>query len=211
MSEEHADAPTATSDEQLLRRIAEGDRAALTELANRYADRVYGICYRYFRDADDAEDAAQETFVAVLRRADTFRGRAKVSTWLYRVATNACNDLARKRSRRPSTVPLEDRHAGPDPALTEELERRELTGELRAALDELDPAQRDAVVLHDVLGWPQEEIAARDGVAVGTVKSRIHRGRGRLAALLSDGRADADVDPSHRVEPDRPARPPTER
>lgn len=198
--------PGAARDEDLLARVAGGDRPALEELVDRYADRVYGICYRYFGDPQDAEDAAQETFVAVLRHAGTFRGRAKVSTWLYRVATNACNDIARKRGRRPATVPLEDRHGGPDPALTEELERRELTGELRAALDELEPAQREAVVLHDVLGWPHHDIAERDGVALGTVKSRIHRGRGRLAALLGDR------EPSREsTEPDAPQRPPTER
>ncbi|WP_165491997.1 RNA polymerase sigma factor [Egibacter rhizosphaerae] len=196
--------PRAATDEELVAGVTAGDRGAFDELVDRYADRVYGICYRYFRDADDAEDAAQETFVVVMRRADTFRGQAKFSTWLYRVATNVCNDLARKRSRRPATVPLEDRHAGPDPEVEDALSRRELNDELRRALAELDDEQREAVVLHDVLGWPQRDIAERAGVAVGTVKSRVHRGHARLAQLLTDRSAD-------EVEPSTDSRPPTGR
>lgn len=204
----------ARTDEALVAAFVGGDDRAFDTLVARYERRVYGICYRYFGDAADAEDAMQDTFVTLLRRAQTYSGSAAFSTWLYRVATNACNDLARKRSRRPRTVPLAgDADDGDTPAVAEPagdahavedvLANRELGMELTAALSELDAEQREAVVLHDMYGVPYHEIAARTDVAVGTVKSRIHRAHARLAAAL--GRAD---EPPAR-EPSRPSRPPT--
>lgn len=205
--------PADGSDERLAAAWADGDRAAFDELVRRYERRVYGICYRYFGDAADAEDALQDTFVALLRRGHTYRGDAAFSTWLYRVATNACNDLARKRSRRPRTVPLgpagrdgddpaRDEPADDVPAAEDVLATRELGLELAAALRTLEPEQREAVVLHDVYGVPYHEIAARAGVAVGTVKSRIHRAHARLAAGLEH------LHEGPR-EPSGPPRPPT--
>lgn len=190
------------TDEELVAAVAAGDRQAFETLADRYTRRVYGICYRYFGDPQDAEDATQDTFVTLLRRASTFAGTARFSTWLYRVATNTCNDLARKRGRRPRTVPIEDRHAQPDGAVEDALAAAEVGSALREALRGIDAAQRRAVVLHDVIGLPYEEIAEREGVAVGTVKSRIHRGHARLAGLLHA------LD-SEDVEPSAAPRPPT--
>ena len=209
------------SDEALVRAYVAGDTSAFDELVERYQRRVYGICYRYFGDAADAEDAMQETFVTLLRRAETFSGTAAFSTWLYRVATNACNDLARKRSRRPRTVPLsvESRtDDGPpgqdppqdDPAVEDILATRELGMVLVEALRTLDVEQREAVVLHDVYGVPYHEIAERSGVAVGTVKSRIHRAHARLAAALPDLDDGAGEGPGHPSrEPSTPSGPPT--
>jgi RNA polymerase sigma-70 factor, ECF subfamily len=191
----------ARSDEALLAAYVAGDSGAYSVLVDRYARRVYGICYRYFRDPTDAEDAAQETFVTLLRRAETFTGAAAFSTWLYRVTTNTCNDMARKRSRRPRTVPLPDA-GGDEPAAADLLANRELALELRDALSALDAEHREAVVLHDVLGLPYADIAERSGVAVGTVKSRIHRAHARLAGAL---RASQGAP----TEPSPPARPPT--
>ena len=208
------------TDENLVAAWVAGDRRAFDTLVDRYDRRVYGICYRYFGNAADAEDAMQDTFVALLRRAETFTGAAAFSTWLYRVATNACNDLARKRSRRPRTVPLAgssggDRPAGAEPvsdlpAVEDVLATRELRMELAGALRTLDPEQREAVVLHDVCGVPYADIAERAGVAVGTVKSRIHRAHARLAALLGhldDTRPGGSPRPAG--EPSTPSRPPT--
>lgn len=188
------------SDDELLSAFLAGDRTAFDVLVRRHSRRVYGVCHRYFRDQVEAEDAAQETFLTVLRRAETFAGAASFSTWLYRVTINTCNDIARRRSRRPRGAPLdEDKMDHPDVGVEAALEGRELAADLRAALAALDPAQREAVVLHDVLGYPYADIAARTGTAVGTVKSRIHRGHARLAALMraADG------------EPSEPLRPPT--
>lgn len=199
------------SDEALVAAYVSGDQAAFDRLVERHERRVYGICYRYFGNAADAEDALQDTFVALLRRADTYRATAAFSTWLYRVAMNACNDLSRKRRRRPQTVPLraaQDGNPGADseprtddPAVEEMLANRELGMDLLAALRQLEAAQREAVVLHDVYGVAYDEIAQRSGVAVGTVKSRIHRAHARLAAILEGSGAFS--------EPARANRPPT--
>jgi RNA polymerase sigma-70 factor, ECF subfamily len=196
--------PSEAPDETLVTAVAGGDLKAFDVLVDRFSHRVYGICYRYFGDPQDAEDATQETFLTVLRRAETFAGTARFSTWLYRVATNTCNDIARKRGRRPRTVPIEDRHADPDRTVEDALASAELGAALREALLGIDAAQRRAVVLHDVIGLPYDLIAEREGVAVGTVKSRIHRGHAALAGLLRD------LDTTG-VEPSAPPTPPTSR
>lgn len=171
------------SDEDLVAAFVAGEGGAFDQLVERHARRVYAICLRYFGDPADAEDAAQEAFLALYRHAGTFAGTARFSTWMYRVATNACNDLARKRARRPQPA---DRDVA-DLALVSTpdlLANRELGMELEAALSELDPEYREPVLLHDVGGFGYADIAAHLGVPVGTVKSRIHRGHARLAAAL---------------------------
>jgi RNA polymerase sigma-70 factor, ECF subfamily len=195
------------ADADLLAAFLAGEDRAFDQLVTRYERRVFAICYRYFGNTTDAEDAAQDAFVALLRRGATFDGRSSFSTWMYRVAVNACNDLARKRSRRPQrddTDVARIADASSAVAAVEEQIAAETFGpELVAALRALDEHSREAVVLHDVYGLAYHEIAARDGVAVGTVKSRIHRSHARLAAAISARR-----DPASR-EPSSPLRPPT--
>ena len=189
MSTPAASGPAAQEDEQLIAAFVDGDQSAFDALVSRYERRVFAICYRYFGKVTDAEDAAQDTFIALLRRAESFSGASSFSTWMYRVTTNACHDLARKRSRRPQSA---------DADVTEVIDRRtshasaeevlhdaELDPGLVAALDELDDDTKEAVVLHDVYGIGYAEIAERFGIAVGTVKSRIHRGHARLEGALS--------------------------
>lgn len=156
---------------------------------------------QYFGDARDAEDATQDAFVALLRRASTFAGTAAFSTWMYRVATNACNDLARKRARRPRSAGDGTDQLADVVDLDDVLANRELGVELETALSGLDPIYREAVVLHDVIGLPQAEIAQRTGVAVGTVKSRIHRGHAQLAAALTHLREPSDRSQPPTVQP----------
>jgi len=187
------------TDGALVAAFLAGETAAFDVLVARHERRVYAICYRYFGNAADAEDATQDTFLTLLRRASTYAGTAAFSTWLYRVAMNACNDLARRRSRRPRSVgrdveALADRAAPGDP-----LADRELGVDLERALARLDETSRAAIVLHDVGGLPYDEVAARLGLPVGTVKSRIHRGHARLA--------DALVPPA--AEPATGSRPPS--
>ena len=204
-------APTGApqpADETLVAALVAGDTDAFTALVARYRRRVYGICLHYFRTPADAEDAAQEAFVTLYRRCSTFRGDAAFSTWMYRVTTNACNDLARQRARRPrsSDTTTVDDLAGL-PADEDPLATRELSMELNAALRLLDAESRTAVVLHDVQGLPYLDIADRLGVPVGTVKSRIHRSHARLAAVLDHLRQH----PGASTEPENPAGPPTHR
>jgi RNA polymerase sigma-70 factor (ECF subfamily) len=171
----------ALTDEELLRRAAGGDQGAFSELVRRHEDRVFGIAIRMTHDRADALDAAQDTFVAVFRQAGTFRGDAAFTTWLYRVAVNATRDLLRKRRRLPEpTAELPERDA---PGATGE-ETVNLRFDLARALVELPDEYREAVLMHDLGAIPYEEIAKITGAALGTVKSRISRGRRRLAALM---------------------------
>lgn len=172
------------TDEALVAAFVGGEAAAFDRLVQRYERRVFGICLRYFGDAADAEDAMQDAFVSLLRRAGTFRGGAAFSTWMYRVAVNACNDLARKRSRRPRIAATDVTMLGDELAVTDEIDEG-LDADLAAALGALDPTTRTAIVLHDVHGLPYVDVASHLGLPVGTVKSRIHRGHARLADALA--------------------------
>lgn len=196
------------SDEELIATAAahsSPDReAAFTVLVDRFERRVHAICYRYFGNAADAEDATQETFLTLVRRADRFTGASAFSTWLYRVAVNTCHDLARRRARRPQT-PVEDIVAtsdlasahddlgwGPgDPAVG-----REAAEVVQRALLELDDTSRVLLVLVALEQLSYVEAAEIVGVPVGTVKSRVHRARARLADLLERNPAhDSSVEP----------------
>lgn len=201
-----ADAP----DEAVLEAYADagGPRrlreAAFRELVDRYDRRVYGICYRYFGDHAEAEDAAQDTFVKLARHAHRFRGDSRLSTWIYRVATNACHDLARWDARRPRT-PVADVTAVADPrddtspSPAEQAEAAELAAAVQEGLLQLEPTTRSLVILCAVEGEPYADVAAAFDLPVGTVKSRVHRARARLAELL-EGTAD-DRDTSHETRP----------
>lgn len=195
------------ADEALVASLAAGDTHAFTALVARYRRRVYGICLHYFRNPADAEDAAQDAFFTLYRRAATFRGDAAFSTWMYRVTTNACNDLARHRARRPQAGPTTVEDLAGEPTDDDPLATRELSMELNAALRMLDADSRAAIVLHDVQGLPYFEIAERLGLPIGTVKSRIHRSHARLAAALDHLRQH----PGGPAEPATLATPPTDR
>lgn len=186
------------ADEVLLRRFVAGESAAFAELVERHADVVFAICWRFFRNDADAQDAAQETFVALHRGARSFTGSARFSTWLYRVSTNTCHDLLRKRVRRPQSADVDP--AWLPGAAQDEIGAVELDLDLRRALGALRPEHREVVVLHSLVGLTYTEIAERTGVALGTVKSRIHRAHAHLAALLQGEASEpsgASVLPSH--------------
>ena len=168
------------TDKDLLRRAAAGDTKAFDELVSRHEDRIFSVTVRMLGDRADALDATQDTFISAFRRAKSFKGDSAVGTWLYRIAINASKDLIRKKARwdardRGST----ESEAGPD--LEEDVAVRL---DVRAALDHLPPEYREAVVMHDLGGIPYEDIATATGVPIGTVKSRISRGRRQLARFL---------------------------
>jgi RNA polymerase sigma-70 factor (ECF subfamily) len=160
-----------------------GDRAALEALLRRHHDRVAALCTRLC-GANDAPDATQEALIAVVRGLPRFDGHAAFTTWLYRVTTNACLDELRRRRRRPlpgleDERPLDGRTAGPDPAGSVSARV-----DVDAALAQLPPEFRAAVVLRDLCGLDYAEIAEVLRIPPGTVRSRIARGRGQLADLL---------------------------
>ena len=174
------------SDEELLSRFLAGNEDAFIELMRRHEDRVFALAMRMTGNRADALDATQETFIQAFRKAARFRGDSAFGTWLWRIGINACNDVLRKRKRAPvpEEEPPEEQSVGDSTAIDESVVTRL---ELRDALAELSDDYREAVVMHDLGGIPYEEIAQLTGVSIGTVKSRISRGRKRLAHLLEQG------------------------
>jgi RNA polymerase sigma-70 factor (ECF subfamily) len=170
-----------SSDEDLIRAHLAGDEAAFARIMERHEDRIFMLAMRMTGNRTDALDATQEAFIQVFRRAGSFRGESSFSTWLYRVAVNCCHDLLRARQR--LAAPEEDlpEPAGSHPGVDEEATLRM---DVSAALAELPEEYRQAVVMHDLGTLPYEEIARLTNVSIGTVKSRISRGRRRLADLL---------------------------
>jgi RNA polymerase sigma-70 factor (ECF subfamily) len=160
------------------------------EVVRQHADRVYRLAYRLTGNQHDAEDLTQETFIRVFRslasyKPGTFEG------WLHRITTNLFLDMARRRSRlRMEGLPEDpDRLVGGEPSPEQMWSQAHLDPDLQAALDELAPEFRAAVVLCDVEGLSYEEIGATLGVKLGTVRSRIHRGRQALRAALEQRNA----------------------
>ena len=169
-------------DDELAAAAAAGDRAALDALLRRHAGLVHAVCRRVLANHDDALDAAQEALLAIARRIGTFDGRAKFTTWCYRVAINAALDEARRRARRPSPAEIipEPRERGLafDDAVTDRLD-------IDAALARLSPEHRAAVALRDLVGLEYTEIASVLDIPLGTVRSRIARGRAALADQIA--------------------------
>lgn len=163
-----------------------GDRNALDQLLRRHYDRIHAVCRRIAGSTRDADDACQEALVKIVRNLPRFDGRSAFATWAYRIATNAALDELRKRNRRPAlhAVGDDDRAELADPestAPTDAFADRLLLDE---ALAELPDDLRLAVVLRDVGDLDYAEIAETLDIPIGTVKSRISRGRAALAAHL---------------------------
>jgi RNA polymerase sigma-70 factor, ECF subfamily len=165
-------------DAELVKRAQRGDRWAFEQLVERHQHRVFTLAARTLGSREDAADAAQECFLRAWLGLPRFRG-ALFSTWLYRICLNASHD---QRSKRRESKPLEEAPEPADPR--DAFVASELSSGLQRALSEIDDAYREAVVLYDVLGCSYAEIAELTGVAEGTVKSRIFRGRSELAKLL---------------------------
>lgn len=173
------------TDADLVRRYLAGDPGAFDQLMREHEDRVFSICLRMLRDREAALDATQDTFVTVFRKADTFAGRSAFSTWLYRVAVNTCYDHARKRKRH-AAEPLPEGRDPMDASAADGFTAAELRPDLEAALATLPEEFRAAVVLADVEGLGRQTVADALGVPLGTVKSRVFRGRRLLAEALGN-------------------------
>ena len=175
----------ASADAELLQRYLAGDAEAFDELMRHHEDRVFGICLRMLRDREAALDATQDTFITVFRKASGFAGRSAFSTWLYRVAVNTCYDHAR-RAKRHMAESLPEGRDPIDPAGEDGFTAVELRPDLETALAALPEEFRAAVVLADVEGLGLQTVADALGVPVGTVKSRVFRGRRLLAETLGN-------------------------
>jgi RNA polymerase sigma-70 factor (ECF subfamily) len=177
------------SDEELLAAHLEGDRTAFGELMTRHERRIYGLCLRILGNREDAEDATQEAFIAALRRAAAFRREAAFSTWLYRIAVNAATDQGRRRGR-ARTVPLETQETGHTLAIVGDpsgVVATTLT--VQAALRVVPEDFRVVLILCDLYGFGHAQAAEILGVPIGTVKSRVFRGRLALGEQLAEREA----------------------
>lgn len=169
--------------------------AAFHELVQRFQRRVFAICLRQLGSRSDAEDATQDTFIHLARKADQFRGDSRWSTFVYRVAVNACRDLQRREGRRPH-VPVADvtdaqigAGVTPDTA-PDEVTGRETALVVQAALGRLDDLSRTLIVLCAIEGLSYPEAATILDMPVGTIKSRVFRARAQLAEMLAEHRDD---------------------
>jgi RNA polymerase sigma-70 factor, ECF subfamily len=168
-------------DEELLAAFVDGDQDAFGELVRRHEDRIFALAVRMTGNRTDALDATQEAFIQAFRRAKSFRRESAFATWLYRIAANCCHDQLRKKRRAPTPEENLPDPVGSHPDVGEQ---GALRVDVSAALAQLSSDYREAVVMHDLGALPYEEIARITNVSIGTVKSRISRGRRKLAELL---------------------------
>lgn len=179
---------TALDDAALVAAAQTGDRAALDQLLRRHYDKIFAVCRRVTGNASDADDACQEALIKITRSLPRFDGRSSFGTWAYRIATNASLDELRKRKRRPSLHSVRnDDDQTPDivdPRAAKQVEAVSDRMALDEALAELSDDFRTAVILRDVADLDYGEIAEVLDVPIGTVKSRIARGRSTMADRL---------------------------
>lgn len=185
-------------EEAFVRRLQARDETAFNELVVTYERRVFALVFRMLGRREEAEDLAQEVFVQVFKAIDQFRGDSKLSTWIYRIAVNLCKNrtkyLARRHAGSEDDV---DAMADRAPLSTakgvsvgdvgrpdELVEGMQLEVVVKRAIAQIDTDFRQVLILRDVEDMSYEEIAAVTGLAEGTVKSRIHRARAQLRALV---------------------------
>jgi RNA polymerase sigma-70 factor, ECF subfamily len=181
----------AARDQRLVERALAGDLDAFNDLVGHYQDLLFGLTYRVVRDRDAAADAVQEAFFSAFRNLDRFHG-STFRAWLSRIAINAATDILRLRKRRPADpYPEWEDDAWQPPTGPADDPEQQATHRARArsiltAMESITEDQRRAILLFDVEGFDYQEIADITRVSLGTVKSRIHRGRLALRDLLAD-------------------------
>ncbi|MFQ5779642.1 MAG: RNA polymerase sigma factor [Nitrospiria bacterium] len=180
-----------------VQKVQKGEIDAFEVLVQRYEKQIFNLLYRWLGDYDEAAEGAQEVFLAAYRSIRMFRGEARFSTWLYRIAINhAKNRRRRIAARRERTVSLERAYpeegeapsadlpdGGLDPEQT--TERKEMQVHVHHSLNRLKPEEALLILLHDLQGLPYEEMAQVLNLPLGTVKSRLHRARMALKKKLT--------------------------
>lgn len=181
------------SDEQLVSLSKDGNLDAFNSLVERHQSAIYSLCLRLLGSPPAAEDATQEAFISAFRAISRFK-EGNVRSWLLTIAANECRDELRRRTRKDAGASLdamlEDEDGPreiPDPGESTPvlIEQKELGEQVQRMLLGLPFDQRQAVVLSDLHGYHYDEIARISGTSIGTVKSRIHRGRERLRQLVA--------------------------
>lgn len=189
------------SDQEIVAWARKGYERAYRELVRRYERPVFSLIYRMVRDRERCEDLTQETFVKVLNALDSYRPEFKFSSWIFKIANNAAIDHLRRKEldtlsldgapdatdperREGTTLQLAD----PSEDALEELEARELGGQIEHAIAQLRPEYRACILLRHVEGYPYEDIAEMLELPLGTVKTYIHRARVELRTILEGAR-----------------------
>ena len=180
----------AWTDEELVARSRSGDVESFNQLITRWERPIYALAYRVIGQEEDARDVVQETFLRAFRGIGAFKGQAKFSSWLYRIALNLCRDWIRRKRRSPiALVPedmeLEDLAAdtGPSESVEDLVARRELSSVVETAMAKLPEEQRTAIILKEYHGMTFQEIADLQGCPLSTVKTRLYQG---LSVLRRD-------------------------
>jgi RNA polymerase sigma-70 factor (ECF subfamily) len=183
--------PSDDEDRAHVAQFLKGAEEGFNRLVLKHKDRIYTLCLRMLNDPDEADDAAQETFVRVFHGLKGFRMESKFSTWVYRIAVNACKNKMdskawkdRKANASLEAADLEEGHSSPTPA--QELEAKGRKALIEEAIARLPEDQRVLVVLRDVEGRPYEEIAENLSLNPGTLKSRLNRARSQLQEWLKE-------------------------
>ena len=191
--------PRVDADADLVEALRRQDADAAEHLVERFGDRVYRLAMRITGQAEDAEEVAQDALWTAARKIGTFKGESAFGSWLYRIAANAAYQKLRSRRAKSREIALDDvlpvlvedgRHFEPMADWSERVAERALTGELREALeraiDSLPSDYRTALVMHDVEGLSNPDIAATLDISLPAVKSRVHRARLWVRKQLAD-------------------------
>ncbi|MFQ6091867.1 MAG: sigma-70 family RNA polymerase sigma factor [bacterium] len=182
------------ADEELLKRVNEGDSVAFDMIVKRYKLRLINFVFRFLGDRDQAEELVQETFLRVFRERKSYERISNFSTWIFTIAGNLAKSELRRRKRwRFFSLDQREPEEGAEFEIPDESQRpdrlahdRMIEGAVQKAMDTLSPKYREAVILRDIQGFAYEEIAEIIGCPVGTVKSRVNRARLRLQEELKD-------------------------
>lgn len=179
------------NERDMIERASRGDAAAFNRLMEQHERRMYAVALRMCGNREDAQDCLQEAMLRVYRAIGGFKGQSSFSTWVYRITMNTCLDELRRKKNRQSTSldslldmgwsPSDDTNAPEKQAMRSELRRN-----LNRAIQELPEEMRSAVVLRDIQGFSYEEIAHMLEINVGTIKSRISRGREKLREKMRE-------------------------
>ena len=181
------------TDEELVARSRSGDMDSFNQLILRWERPIYALAYRVIGQEEDARDVAQETFLRAFRALPGFKGQAKFSSWIYRIALNLCRDWIRRKRRTPVSQMPEDldladlaAERGPSESVEDLVARRELSAVVEEAMTLLPEEQRTAVILKEYHGMTFQEIADLQGVPLSTVKTRLYQGLSVLRKHLKD-------------------------
>ena len=178
-----------TSDADVIQRIRQGDRDAYRILVDRYAPMVFHVLRRYCSSEEDVEDLAQDTFVRAYQRLEDFRGQARFSSWIYRIAANRGKDFvksARQKRKHGGGAEAFEHMLQTTDTPHQELEGSERAHTLREAIDTLAPDYATAFMMKYEMGLPYKEMSVLTDTSVSALKVRVHRARKQLRSYLED-------------------------